>query len=88
MRGENFPGRLIGSRKPIGFYVTRFVEAQSVEDAESLALQALQRERSLRVPPVVRKRFADARVYFEEIVEVEPRWKRPKKGFSFFEMGT
>jgi hypothetical protein len=70
----------------VGFYATRFVEADSAEDAESIVLQALKAEKSLRLPIGARKGAADARVYFEDIVEVAPRWKKPKPGFTFFEM--
>ena len=86
IRGENFPGRLAGLRKPVGFYVTRFVEATSAEEAEGIALEALKMERSLRLPVGLRKSAAAARIYFEEIVEVESSWRRPKAGFTFFEM--
>ena len=86
IRGENFPGRLAGLRKPVGFYVTRFVEASSAEAAEDIALAALKEEPKLRLPVGLAKSAAAARVYFEEIVEVEPSWRQPESGFTFFEM--
>ena len=41
IHGENFPGELIGSAVPVGFYVIRFVEADDAAEAETLALRAL-----------------------------------------------
>lgn len=83
IRGENFPGALIGSEEPIGFYTTRFVEAGSPEEAEMLAIGLLRDDANLDVPP------EHASVYFEEIEEVPERTEQlPDKGFSFFPMSA
>ena len=67
--GENFPGQLIGKIVPVGFYVTRFVEAVNAEAAESAALQSL-RDEPILTPPPGYARLGQARVYFEEIEEL------------------
>ena len=85
--GENFPGALVGKRSPIGFYATRFIEATSRDEAESLALDQLRNEDALDVPAELRSQ--DARVFFEEIVEVSTDTERvPNAGFTFFVMGS
>lgn len=87
IRGENFPGFLLGGSSPVGFYATRFVDADSAEDAEMLALDVLRGEEVFRFPP--EQRTEDAKVFFEEIVEVAADTSRaPNGGFTFFVMGT
>jgi hypothetical protein len=87
IRGDNFPGKLIGKRKPVGFYTTRFIEAATAEQAEMLAVELLRTDPNLDAAP--KHRTGDARVYFEEIHEVpEETERKPNKGFTFFLMGT
>ena len=42
--GENFPGELVDDDKLVGFFVTRFVRAEMIEDAEVLGLSILRTE--------------------------------------------
>lgn len=88
IRGENFPSILDGRSTLLGFYTTRFVEANTPEEAELFVLEQLRRDSSLRLPEGVAQN-PDARVYFEEIVEVvDDENQIPNAGFVFFEMGT
>lgn len=72
IRGENFP-RQIGEDREFtlcGFYTTRWVEAETPQQAETAALALLRAEDNFKRPtdfagPV------DARVYFEEIVATD-----------------
>lgn len=85
IRGENFPGKLVGQVAPIGFYTTRFVDAETPEQAEMLAVGLLRVDEDLDVAP--EHRTPDAKVYFEKIEEVPAEMERkPNKGFSFFTM--
>lgn len=85
--GENFPGTLVGKTSPVGFYATRFVEAASEEAAMAAALERLRAEEALEVPAELRNE--DARVFFEQILEVSPDTERvPDGGFTFFIMGS
>jgi len=87
IRGDNFPGKLIGQEEPIGFYTTRFVEAESPEKAEILAVDLLRNDPDLDMPP--EHRTENSKVYFEEIDEVPAGTARkPNKGFTFFTMGA
>lgn len=87
IRGDNFPGKLIGGKNPIGFYTTRYIEADSPEQAELLAVEVLRNDPDLEVPSEYQAQ--DARVFLEEIDEVSSEAERvPNKGFTFFVMGT
>jgi len=85
IRGENFPGELIGQKTAIGFQATRFVDAKSAEEAERIAVAALREEAALTVTS--EPRVKNAKVYFESIEEVPSGTERvPNEGFSFFSM--
>jgi hypothetical protein len=85
IRGENFPGELIGLTTAIGFHATRFVDAQSAEEAERIAVAALREDAALTVTS--EPRVKNAKVYFESIEEVpSDSEKMPNEGFSFFSM--
>lgn len=86
--GENFPGELISEDKEIGFFTTRFVEAETPEAAELSALAILKEEKSIRLPDGILPN-RKARVYFEEIIEV-PTSDIPdvQTGFTFYVMDT
>lgn len=85
IRGENFPGELIGQTMAIGFHATRFIDAKSAEEAERIAVTALREDAALTVAS--EPRVKNAKVYFESIEEVPPDTERvPNEGFSFFSM--
>jgi hypothetical protein len=85
IRGENFPGELIGQSAAVGFHATRFVEAQSAGEAERIAVAALRQDAALTVS--VEPRTKNAKVYFESIEEVPAGTERvPNSGFAFFPM--
>jgi hypothetical protein len=86
--GENFPGDLVDDDKLVGFYVTRFVQAETTEDAEVLGLNSLRTEESLQLPEGVMPP-PTAKVYFEEIVEIEEsEVPSVPPGFTFFPMDS
>ena len=98
IRGENFPGQTTGSAPlvkdarpidppgPVGFYVTRFVEAASAEEAEQNALLLLRSEPRL-APPEGYTPTGQARVFFEEISPVgAEEVPDPQPGFAFYPM--
>jgi hypothetical protein len=100
IRGENFPGPLarsaavvdgaspVAARERAGFFVTRFVEADTVERAEQNALLLLRSDPKL-VPPEGYTPTGDARVFFEEISEVAPEdVPDPQPGLSFYRMAA
>lgn len=85
IRGENFPGELIGLTVAVGFHATRFVDAESATEAESIAVAALRQDAALTV--TAEPRVKNAKVYFESIDEVPAETERaPNTGFTFFAM--
>jgi hypothetical protein len=44
VRGENFPGELVGSPGDVGFYTTRFIEAPDAAQAEARVLANLKED--------------------------------------------
>jgi len=84
--GENFPVLDDRGRSLIGFYTTRYTEAVDEREAESQALAELRQDdwlQSLKEPVVPED--PEARVVFEEIVEVEGTGSGGS-GFTFFPM--
>ena len=68
-----------------GFYTTRWVEAESVEEAEIAALEAIRDE--FRLSEDQKRQAPDAKVYFEKIEEVPEDTPRvPNKGATWFPM--
>ena len=87
VRGDDFPGVILGQDAPVGFYTTLFVEADSAEQAEAIALGQLRNDPRLQLPEGTRS--PGTRVFFEEI-DALPGMATPEpaSGFSFFPMGT
>ena len=87
IRGDNFPGELVGEDHPVGFYTIQFVEDVSAADAELAALKLLKQHPSLQFSAEARKASSPT-VHFEEIVEVDARdvGDCPQQGLSIFPM--
>lgn len=87
LNGQNFPGIILGEAGRIGFYTTRFVDADDPNVAETVALELVRSDRSLDVSAA--HRTLDARVLIEELDEVPAETERiPNAGFTFYPMGT
>ena len=79
-------GKPVAASERVGFFVTRFVEADSVDQAEENALSLLRSEPKLAQPPGYEP-IGEARVFFEEISEVALEdVPDPQSGFVFFDM--
>ena len=87
IRGENFRGVLIGEKRPVGFYTTRFIEANTPSEAKQLVLEKLKKDECLTLLKC-RIKSKDAEVYFEKIEEVSEKDIGSSGGFTFFVMGT
>jgi hypothetical protein len=70
--GENFPRQTVetGHTELMGFFTTRWVEAASPEEAELKALAMMRVEDTFKLPDG-RPKPKDAKVFFEEIIEVD-----------------
>jgi hypothetical protein len=82
VRGERFPFMIDGAWKTIGFYTTRFVEADSPGAAEMVTLDLLQGEEALQREETA-PGLEHAHVFFEEIEEVSEAGLN--SGFIFFD---
>ncbi len=68
IRGENIPGDLVGEKSLVGFYTTRYAEADSTSEAEAIALEQMRDDQRLVLlsPPK-----DEPKIYFEEIEEID-----------------
>jgi hypothetical protein len=86
VRGENFPGALIDPGKSlVGFFTTRWVEAEGEQQAERAVLALLRQDPKLAAPANGPKPI-HANVYIEEITPARDR-KHHGSGFCWFPMG-
>ena len=86
IRGESFPGELVGSKGLYGFYTTRWIEAASAEEAEMTALELLKSEPTFQIKSPKLREQSKAKVYFEEIVPVRETKRKPGGGATWFKM--
>jgi hypothetical protein len=83
--GENFPVNIDGEVLLCGFYTTRYVEAASPSEAETLASELLFADPDLETPPGYEDYEDQASLRFEEVEQVlEPI--DIDENFSFFPM--
>lgn len=84
VRGEDFPGELVGEKSLVGFYTTCYAEANSTSEAEVIALEQMRDDQRLVLssPPT-----AEPKIYFEEFEEID-RSEVPseKDGFVWYLM--
>lgn len=86
IRGEGFPGSLIGEAGAVGFYATRFVKAADAGTAEKVVIGWLREEPTLLA---CAERPKQAKVWFEEIMEIsveEGMQARGGVGFTFYSL--
>ena len=87
LRGENFLLSLDGQPTRLGFYTVRFVRADTVEEAELLAVDLIRKDQGLR--GVLNQRPDPPMIFAEEIDHVCASSARKQiKGFTFFPMKT
>jgi hypothetical protein len=85
LRGQNFLLNLEGKRERVGFYTTRFVEAQNPQEAEANAISALRTDPEL-CDSVLNDKSDPPMMFIEEITELESfdGLTLPGTGFSFY----
>jgi hypothetical protein len=86
VRGENFLMNLENADRKLGFFTTRFVEAEDSEQAEFAAMETLRADRSLS-GQVLNDRSDPPMMYADEIEELESfdGYSAPGTGLAFFE---
>jgi hypothetical protein len=87
VRGENYPLQIIGISGPVGFYVTRFVEAANEHEAESAALASVRDDPRLVLDSIASTLVP--RVSIEEIDEIsQSDVPLQNPGFCWYPMDT
>src|SRR5215475_14313973 len=81
--GEDFPVVIDGNVEVVGFYTTRYVEAASASEAETIASELLFEDPDLEAPPGYEE--YQPRIVFEEVEQVAAPVDI-NDGFSFFPM--
>lgn len=85
VRGENFLINLDGVNQKMGFYTTRFVEAESEVAAEYAVMDILRSDPKL-VKGVLNEESDPPMMYVEELEELESMkgYPVPGTGFTFY----
>ena len=85
VRGQNFLLNLDGKRQQLGFYTTRFVEAQNDQEAERNAISMVRNDPTLR-DRVLNEKSDAPTMFVEEITELQSFEgpNLPGTGFSFY----
>ncbi len=84
LNGRNFLLQTDGEPKRLGFYTTRFVEAQDPEAAELAAVQMVRKDSAFQL--VLNDRSDPPMIYAEEIAEcVRSDSEYPNTGYSFYD---
>ena len=85
VHGQNFLLNLDGKAEKVGFYTTRFVEANDDHEAEESAIATLRNDPTLR-DGVLNEEFDSPMLYVEEIAELDSfdGLTLPGTGFSFY----
>jgi hypothetical protein len=84
VRGENFLVDVNGETKRFGFYTTRFIEADAIENAEIAAVEAIRGDKELR-HTALNERNDPPLVFVEEIHEIlKTEIPSASTGFTFF----
>ena len=86
LRGENYLIRVEGKKSLMGFYTTRFIEAESLEKAENLAVDTIRKDKNIE--NVILNKFWHKKpmIYFEEEYEIEEKEMENSHGYTWFPM--
>ena len=83
LEGRNFWLRVDSDTRRLGFYTTRFVEAEDERSAELVAIQLIRDDPKL--PEVLHQRSDPPMIYAEEITAVAaPDRDHPNTGYTFY----
>ena len=85
INGENFLMMNEGSKKTMGFYTTRWVEALSPKEAEIKAIELIKNDQDLKAA-TCNEKHDQPMLYVEEITEIESfeGINPPGAGYSFY----
>lgn len=85
--GEHYKLDWLGRPRYMGFYVTRFVECHSVEEAEELALASVRNDETLQ-SKIMNEKHDPPRLHVDGLEEISKLDVAPTPpGFVYFEEG-
>lgn len=88
IRGEGFPGLVVGVSGSVGFYTTHYVRASDESEIESIVWQNMLNDERLS-PILAPCDLSEIKVTLEEIEGVpEDDFNRELQGFVWYEMNT
>jgi hypothetical protein len=85
VRGEDYPGQIIGLSDRVGFFVTRFVEAVDKLRAEQLVVEELEKNLKILLERM-ETGLGSARLYVEEVSEASSEEASNATGFTWYPM--
>jgi hypothetical protein len=85
LEGRNFLFNSDEGRKVMGFYTTRFVEAENPKEAENLSVELIKNDSKLK-DSVLNERSDPPEIYLESIDELESFGGNsvPGNGYTFY----
>jgi hypothetical protein len=83
INGRNFHLKRDGKPEHLGFYTTRFVNAESQEEVEALAVESIRKDTWLK-ESTFNSKDDPPMLYAEEIEAVGNQSQREVTGFSFY----
>lgn len=84
INGQNFLLNLNGTLTKFGFYTTRDIKAESLENAETIAVQLIENDEAL-ISQILNDRTDSPMTYIDEIRVLEIDEERLKNfGYSFY----
>ena len=85
VRGENFLLNIEGVKQKVGFYVTRFIEAENKDAAEYAVMDLLRKDSNL-LKDILNKSSDSPMMYAEEIEELKSfrGYSVRGTGFAFY----
>jgi len=87
LEGQNFEVNFDGEIQNLGFYTTRIVKANSIDEAEDKAIQLIRNAQSLINMMVENSQF-EPRIDIDRVYKAS-WWKRTGgKGYSFYPMDS
>ena len=87
LQGHNFEVIIDGKMENLGFYTTRVVRANSLEEAEKKAINLIKNDRSL-INIMVKNSILEPKIEVEMVYKASWWKKTGGKGYTFYPMGS
>ena len=88
LRVENYLIRVEGKKSLMGFFTTRFISAESIENAEVLAIETIRKDKNFENTILNKFWHKKPMIYFEEEFEIEKNEMESSHGYTWYPMGS